>query len=275
MVVGGYISMSHSFTSTMKTTSTMRTTASPTETPSVICWSMQPSVQFLELAKDRLTVKYTGKANHSYDIGTIRTDRSLPTDTWIGYYEVTVVDGGSKTNMSIGLASQEFQLNRMPGMDVYSIGYLGEEGRKCQDGRKGEPYGPGYSTGDTVGCGCDYRNQQVFFTLNGRYLGVAFSNITGTLYPVVGLHSPGQIITANFGHHSFKYDIVGHIEDEYDQMMRRISEIPLQPGLINEIIESYLLHYAFEETAIEFTKHTKEKDVSHSIWTTLGTRRGM
>ena len=45
--------------------------------------------------------------------------------------------------------------------------------------------------GDVVGCGLDHRNPgpngggDVFFTLNGRYLGPAFKDVTGPLFPTV------------------------------------------------------------------------------------------
>jgi hypothetical protein len=54
-----------------------------------------------------------------------------------------------------------------------SYGYH-SDGKKYTDGTKGENYGPTFSTGDTVGCGINYDKQEIFFTLNGHYLGIPF-----------------------------------------------------------------------------------------------------
>jgi hypothetical protein len=237
-------------------------------------WMMQPNVHFLELAKDRLTVKYIGRANHPHDVGTIRADRPLYTNKWLGYYEIKILDVGNKISISIGLASQEFPLNRMPGMDTDSLGYSGEEGKKYQSGNKGEAYGPSFSVGDIIGCGYDYRNQEVFFTLNGRYLGIAFHDITHVLYPVVGLHSSGEAIIANFGQHEFKYDLQGYIQDQYDKIRLNVSQISLDVSLINEIIKGYVLHSGYEDTSIELLKYLKVNDSDEPLLKTLKHRKG-
>lgn len=40
---------------------------------------------------------------------------------------------------------------------------------------------------------CRYHTGNIFFTLNGRYLGVAFHGAHGTLYPTVGFDCPWEI----------------------------------------------------------------------------------
>jgi hypothetical protein len=84
----------------------------------------------------------------------------------------------------------------------------------------GSPYGPG----DVVGCGLDYRSKEIFFTLNGEYLGVAFKvgeeggeegggeggGAKAPLYPTVGIDSlhPVQL---NFGEEPFVFDLQAYM----------------------------------------------------------------
>lgn len=69
-------------------------------------------------------------------------------------------------------------------------------------------YGPRFGAGDTVGCGLDYARKEIFFTLNGQYLGVAFDGvITHTpLYPTVGIDSRHPV-SLNFGESAFSFDL--------------------------------------------------------------------
>ena len=62
-----------------------------------------------------------------------------------------------------------------------------------------EPYSQSFHKGDVVGCGYSERAGGVFFTLNGRYLGVAYrQNIASRLLPAVCLHDCNTKIAANF-----------------------------------------------------------------------------
>lgn len=41
----------------------------------------------------------------------------------------------------------------------------------------GDDYGPKFERYDVIGCGLVMLKKQIFFTLNGRFLGNAFSNV--------------------------------------------------------------------------------------------------
>ena len=64
--------------------------------------------------------------------------------------------------------------------------------------RAGRPCGPSYGVGDTVGCGW-MPTGEIFFTLNGRHLGSAFTEVWGTLCPAVDFDSPGACIELTLG----------------------------------------------------------------------------
>lgn len=57
-----------------------------------------------------------------------------------------------------------------PGWDS-NWAYHGDDGARYTGTGWGVPFGPTYGEGDTVGCGVDFRDGTVYYTVNGRYLG--------------------------------------------------------------------------------------------------------
>ncbi|CAG8434065.1 5277_t:CDS:2 [Diversispora eburnea] len=70
-----------------------------------------------------------------------------------------------------------------------------------------KPYGPKFTTGDTIGCCLNLRDGTAFYTKNGQHLGIAFRDLKGVFYPSIGLRTRGESIEANFGHKKFKFAI--------------------------------------------------------------------
>ncbi|KAL1604963.1 hypothetical protein SLS60_004504 [Paraconiothyrium brasiliense] len=65
-----------------------------------------------------------------------------------------------------------------------------------------------YGHGDVVGCGLDVHKDRIFFTKNGELFELeklaklthyAFTGVTGRLYPVIGISTPGVKVKVNFG----------------------------------------------------------------------------
>lgn len=109
--------------------------------------------------------------------------------------------------IAIGLSSSNFSADyRLPGWDFESYGYHGDDGMIYHGhGRQIAEFGPKFGIGDIVGCGIRYDSRSVFFTLNGKYLGDAFTISAGEWYPTVGIDSRANI-TFNFTG-PFKFDI--------------------------------------------------------------------
>jgi len=215
----------------------------------------------LEVQRDKLTVKYIGKANHNHDVGGIQANRCCPPSLPLYYFELTVLDAGTRGCIAIGLADGNFQLTRQPGWDRNSFGYHGEDGRKYHDSsrghesfRGGEAYGPVFTTGDTVGCGVLYASGDIFFTKNGNHLGTAFKRaaLNVTLFPTIGLHSPSEMVQVNFGQVPFKFDLDVLFAELKEKRQKAIDDIPVSVTWTNEIVRAYLLHYAYEDALKAF-----------------------
>lgn len=65
-----------------------------------------------------------------------------------------------------------------------------------------------------IGCGVNFAESTAFYTKNGTLLGDAFDDIPRDteLYPCVGLRTPGERVTVNFGQESFLFDITQYIK---------------------------------------------------------------
>jgi len=64
-------------------------------------------------------------------------------------------------------------LNNLPGWDIGSVGYHGDDGRvwNSNTGIWGSVFRDGFGTGDTVGCGITLDRQRIFLTKNGTIIG--------------------------------------------------------------------------------------------------------
>ena len=109
--------------------------------------------------------------------------------------------------VAIGLATDDFGTGILPGWDQGSYGYHGDDGAIFHgSGQMLRHFGPVFGVGDTVGCGLNLETRSVFFTLNGEMLGVAFTNVTGSFYPAVGVDANVKI-DFNFGGSPFVFSL--------------------------------------------------------------------
>lgn len=129
----------------------------------------------LEVMADGLEVKYTGPRNNQErenDACAIRADHPMPLQCGLYYFEITVLSRKhNDTTICIGFSSKSVALNRAPGWEPESWGYHGDDGNSFASQNVGKRYGPPFSSGDTIGCGVNFRTGTAFFTKNGQYLG--------------------------------------------------------------------------------------------------------
>jgi Ran-binding protein 9/10 len=185
-----------------------------TITPLPSRWNKEDKYGGLEvLGVDGFEVKYTGHrqpGEREHEACAIRADTYMPPQCGIYYFEVTVLNRKrDDTTIGIGFSSKSVSLSRVPGWEPESWGYHGDDGNIYASQNVGKSYNATFGAGDCIGCGINFNKGQAFFTRNGQYLGVAFSQIKGNskLYPSVGLKRPGEHIWANFGQVPFQFSI--------------------------------------------------------------------
>jgi hypothetical protein len=114
------------------------------------------------------------------------------------FYQAHILRLPVNSNFSIGLATYPFPATVLPGRARTSIGYHSRTGRKYLS----NPYDDGYeyattfAEGDVVGCAYQVRDGLVFFTKNGRVLGVAavgWGLGTEQIWACVGMEGRGEV----------------------------------------------------------------------------------
>jgi hypothetical protein len=151
----------------------------------------------------------TAQASHPFlTISEYNTQTQYHQNQTQHYFEITVEKAGPEVVMAIGLCTRPYPIFRMPGWNKFSVGYHSDDGHKfCDDATGGQPFGPSWNIGDTIGCGYCPETGNVIFTKNGINLGYAFSGLGRHHYfASIGVDGPA-IIHVNFGKQPFKYNV--------------------------------------------------------------------
>ncbi|KAK6523097.1 hypothetical protein TWF694_005995 [Orbilia ellipsospora] len=128
------------------------------------------------------------------------------------YYEVTILASKNicGVNIGIGFVGDEYPMYNLPGWphkNINSFALHGDDGRIYStdiDSYFTGSYKPLYhgaaifGVGDTIGCGYDLVHHTIFWTMNGKYLGVGSENVRDRLYPCIGA-TDWFTVTTNFG----------------------------------------------------------------------------
>eukprot|EP00271_Cylindrocystis_brebissonii_P004026 TRINITY_DN15383_c0_g2_i1.p1 TRINITY_DN15383_c0_g2~~TRINITY_DN15383_c0_g2_i1.p1 ORF type:complete len:454 (-),score=74.96 TRINITY_DN15383_c0_g2_i1:379-1740(-) len=203
---------------------------------------------FLDVNKDKVSVRYTGSGTHTNDVGSIQANRAVPNQRLLYYYEISVKDRGEKGKIGIGFTDKHFKMSRQPGWENNSYGYHGDDGNLYNGCGRGESYGPTFTTNDIVGAGINFATQEMFFTKNGKFLGTACKDVRGELFPTIGLHSPSERVEVNFGQRPFLFDIEAMVQEERERRHREVEGIPLPLSISHRLVRNYFLYYGYEET---------------------------
>ncbi|OLY85515.1 Ran-binding protein 10 [Smittium mucronatum] len=198
-------------------------------------WSKKDFNKNVKPDSDLLHLSYVGKGRDDTHAGMIRTDYCIPPNCGIFYYEIEIQNKGKNGYIGVGFTGLKVSLNRLPGWDLDSWGYHGDDGNSFISNSSGKPYGPKFTAGDIIGCGVNFVTQEIFFVKNGVFLGVAVKDLkfSNLLYPTAGLRTVGEKVLANFGQSPFVYDIESYVYEQERRLWRTIlnSEISSLLGL--------------------------------------------
>ncbi|KAJ4842059.1 hypothetical protein Tsubulata_037975 [Turnera subulata] len=219
--------------------------------------TLNSSGGFLVVSTDKLSVKYASVNLHGHDVGVIQANKPAPVKRLVYYFEIFVKSGGAKGQIAIGFTNESFKMRRQPGWEANSCGYHGDDGHLYRGQGKGEPFGPTYTTNDTVGAGINYASQEFFFTKNGVVVGAVYKETKAPLFPTVAVHSQNEEVEVNFGQRPFAFDIKEYEMQESMKQQTAIGKISVPPNVSYELVRSYLQHYGYEDTLNAFDLASK------------------
>ncbi|KAK3822831.1 MAG: concanavalin A-like lectin/glucanase domain-containing protein [Benniella sp.] len=232
-------------------------------------WCTVHKTEKTELSDDDLQVRYTvGAGKVDQDASAIRANRPIPPQCGIYYFEVYIKSKGEQGYIGVGVCNPLVPLDRLPGWEPQSWGYHGDDGNSFGGCGSGRPFGPVFTTGDTIGCGVNFRDMSLFYTKNGVYLGIAFRDLKGLLFPTVGMRTAGEIIEANFGQRGFVFNIDDYqawqtLEAAFQKATAKLSHLPSLPQSTSQLVLSYLIHHGYSESAKQLSSDLALQSSTH------------
>lgn len=123
------------------------------------------------------------------------------------YWEILVGPTGGSPYIMIGVATAAMPLSSSVGATANGWAYYEETGQKWNS-NVGAAYGATYTFDDVIGVVFDSVTGQLEFYKNGVSQGVAFTGISGAVYPAVSLwRAPEHTVRARFKASEFTYPI--------------------------------------------------------------------
>jgi len=164
----------------------------------------------LELSENNTYVKHIGLIDNEC-WASVRSNMPISNRHQVYYYEVKIIFRRSEwPNFgAIGYCTRHMELSNRPGYSKNSSGYCNYTGDHYEHGNWTH-YGPSYEVGDVVGCCINFIDKKVFYTKNGKNLGMTGIAIPDQpIFVCIGLYT-GSEMKVNFGQDPFVFDIEGY-----------------------------------------------------------------
>jgi len=124
--------------------------------------------------------------------------------------------GSNTTNLSPSSAANTTQSQNQNSTN--------SQQQSSYSGSRPQKYGISFNSGDVVGCGIDLVRNTVFFTKNGKNLGLAFKNVAGALIPAAGILNGTCVLSINFGTSPFQFDLKNELERRSEELGATITQ---------------------------------------------------
>jgi hypothetical protein len=136
--------------------------------------------------------------------GGVRATLGRSTGKW--YWEVTVTALNGSTNNRVGVGTSAMSLSSHMVSSATGWAYQFGNGNKINNGTS-VAYGSSLADADVIGIALDMDAGELKFYKNGTDLGVAYTGLTGELFPAFSYSDNTSQVTANFGATAFTYSI--------------------------------------------------------------------
>ena len=159
---------------------------------------MNPNDTGRQVVKDgNLTVSYPSVAG-----GISRGSLGVSSGKW--YWEINVVAAAGSDAEGVGIANSSINVFTAWLGEANSWAYW-SAGNKYTNGSSSS-YGASWTTGDVIGVALDMDAGTLTFYKNNTSQGIAFSGLTGTMFPAVTAYNPNTTVFGmNFGQRPFAY----------------------------------------------------------------------
>jgi hypothetical protein len=187
----------NSTTSTPAVSVTVNNVVVPPPTGTFTTWNPSDKGPNVILSNGNLT-----EGDNGYE-GMVRAKMGKSSGKW--YWEIKVIDRGVNQDLNFypGVANLSAPKGKFLGYNKNGFGYWGAYGDKRNGNIK--PYGPTFDEGDVIGMALDMdaKTLKYYKKASGSStctdLGVAFTGLSGTMYPAAGQFGGDVKTTANFG----------------------------------------------------------------------------
>ncbi|XP_065900727.1 SPRY domain-containing protein 3-like [Dysidea avara] len=122
-------------------------------------WLRCNAVKFL---RGGTVLEYFGNQQQGQDIGIAQSLYPLTKSSH--YFEMKIENAGKDGCLAIGLGSNTYPLHRHPGWNPGGVGYHADNGQLYVERGQGVDFGPTCTTGDTMGCGLQFTDDEADFS---------------------------------------------------------------------------------------------------------------